>query len=101
DSGTGEEEESLSTSERQKDPDATWTKKNGKSFFGYKNHILIDAKHRFIRSYATSTAKTHESTLFEELIESTTLSGKMYGDSAYDNRRIKELLEEEGMENCI
>lgn len=101
DSGTGEEEESLSASERQKDPDATWTKKNGKSFFGYKNHILIDAKHRFIRSYATSTAKTHESTLFEELIESTTLSGKMYGDSAYDNRRIKELLEEEGMENCI
>jgi IS5 family transposase len=30
---------------RQKDRDARWTKKHGKSFFGYKNHMNADAKH--------------------------------------------------------
>ena len=36
---------------RQKDTDARWTKKNSKSYFGYKNHISVDAGHKFIRSY--------------------------------------------------
>jgi transposase, IS4 family len=29
---------------RQKDTDARWTKKNAKSYYGYKNHINVDAK---------------------------------------------------------
>ena len=36
---------------RQKDIDARWTKKNGKAYFGYKNHISIDVEHKFIRYY--------------------------------------------------
>ena len=31
---------------RQKDRDARWTKKHGRSFFGYKNHVNADAKHK-------------------------------------------------------
>ena len=31
---------------RQKDTDACWTKKNGKTFYGYKNHIEVAAKHK-------------------------------------------------------
>ncbi len=34
---------------RQKDKDARWTKKHGKSFFGYKNHVNADARHKLIR----------------------------------------------------
>ncbi len=34
---------------RQKDTDAKWFKKNGKNHFGYKNHIQVDVKHKFIR----------------------------------------------------
>jgi hypothetical protein len=37
---------------RQKDRDARWTKKHGRSFFGYKNHVNADAKHKLIRHYA-------------------------------------------------
>src|SRR4029077_14004638 len=33
---------------RQKDRDARWTKKHGRSFFGYKNHVNADAKHKLI-----------------------------------------------------
>ena len=29
---------------RQKDKDARWTKKHGKSFFGYKNHVNVDRR---------------------------------------------------------
>jgi IS5 family transposase len=35
---------------RQKDKDARWTKKHGKSFYGYKNHVNADAKHKLIRA---------------------------------------------------
>ena len=39
---------------RQKDRDARWTKKHGRSFFGYKNHVNADAKHKLIRHYAVT-----------------------------------------------
>lgn len=41
---------------RRKDADARWTKKNGKSYYGYKNHISVDVKHKLIRSYAVTDA---------------------------------------------
>ena len=46
---------------RQKDTDARWTKKNGKAFFGYKNHVSIDVGHKFIRSYEVTDASIHDS----------------------------------------
>ena len=46
---------------RQKDKDARWTKKHGKSFYGYKNHVNADAKHKLIRRYAVSDAAVHDS----------------------------------------
>ena len=41
---------------RQKDKDARWTKKHGRSFYGYKNHVNADAKHKLIRRYDVSDA---------------------------------------------
>ena len=29
-----------------------WTKKHGQNFYGYKNHIGVDRKHKLIRRYA-------------------------------------------------
>ena len=45
---------------RQKDRDARWTKKHGRSFFGYKNHVNADAKHKLIRHYAVTDAAVHD-----------------------------------------
>ena len=39
---------------RQKDVDATHTKKHGKSYFGYKLSVSVDLKHGFIRRIATA-----------------------------------------------
>ncbi len=40
----------------QKDLDARWTKKHGKSHYGYKNHISIDKQDKLIRRYKVTDA---------------------------------------------
>src|ERR1700677_4507656 len=41
----------------QKDVDARWTKKNGVSFYGYKNHAKCDEKSKLITSYCIFRSK--------------------------------------------
>ena len=45
----------------QKDIEARWTQKNGKHYYGYKNHIAIDAQHKFIRAHDVTAANVHDS----------------------------------------
>ena len=46
---TPEDWKSKPAKNRQKDKDARWTKKNERSYFGYKNHIGVDRWHKFVR----------------------------------------------------
>ena len=39
----------------QKDTDARWTKKHGRSHFGYKNHVNVDRRHKLVRRYHVAT----------------------------------------------
>ena len=41
---------------RQKDVEARWTKKHGKSHYGYKNHVNVDRRHKLVRRYHVSDA---------------------------------------------
>ncbi|EMN00749.1 IS5 family transposase [Leptospira noguchii] len=68
---------------RQKDTDARWTKKRGKSYFGYKNHIMIDSTHKIIRDYTTTSANVHDSQVCIKLIETMRKGELIFGDSAY------------------
>ena len=52
----------------QKDVDARWTKKHGKSHYGYKNHVNVDRKHKLIRRYHVSDAALHDSQAVDELL---------------------------------
>jgi len=81
---------------RQKDVDARWTKKNGKTYYGYKNHVDIDVKHKFIRGYAVTDASVHDSQVFEELLDDNNSSRDVYADSAYRSEESIEQLEELG-----
>ena len=67
----------------QKDTDARWTKKRGKSYFGYKNHVEVDVKYKLIRKYKVTDAAVHDSRVFEELLDETNTSRDVYADSAY------------------
>jgi IS5 family transposase len=68
---------------RQKDKDARWTKKHGKSFYGYKNHVNADAKHKLIRQYEVTDASLHDSRKFDGLLNQANTSSDVYADSAY------------------
>ena len=68
---------------RQKTTDARWTKKNGKAFFGYKNHVSIDVGHKFIRSYEVTDASVHDSQVFTELLDPNNTGKDAWADSAY------------------
>jgi IS5 family transposase len=77
----------------QKDTDARWTKKNGRSFFGYKNHVQTDVKYKFIRDYKVTDASVHDSQVFEELLDPANTSADVYADSAYRSEESVERLE--------
>ena len=76
---------------RQKDVDARWTKKNGKSFFGYKNHVSVDVKYKLIRNWQVSAANVHDSQVFLGLLAENT-SRDVYADSAYLSEAIQKSL---------
>lgn len=77
---------------RQKDTDARWTKKNGTSYFGYKNHIGVDNKHKLIRTFSVTPASTHDSQVLGELIDPNNSSGEVWADSAYQSEASVEEL---------
>lgn len=66
-----------------KDIEARWTQKNGKNYYGYKNHIAIDVKHKFIRGYDVTAASVHDSQCFERLLDGRNSDRTVYADSAY------------------
>ena len=82
----------CSTSKRNKakatDCDASWTKKAGNYKHGYKSHIGADADSGIITSNKTTTAKTHDATVANDLLHGGEQA--VYGDSGYlgaENRK--------------
>ena len=84
------------TKKRQKDTDARWTKKNGKNYYGYKNHVEIDVAHKLVRDYDVTPASTHDSQVFEELLDETNTSRDVWADSAYRSQEALDKLEQSG-----
>ena len=67
----------------QKDVDARWTKKHGKSFFGYKNHLSVDAEHKLVRRYKVTPANVHDSQVLAEVLDPDNADPQVWADSAY------------------
>ena len=86
---------------RQKDRDARWTKKHGQSFFGYKNHVNADAKHKLIRCYEVTDAAVHDSQVLDELLNKGNTSAEVFADSAYRSDEIEARLKAGGFKSRI
>ncbi len=86
---------------RQKDKDARWTKKHGKSFFGYKNHVNADARHKLIRDYDATDASVHDSQKLDGLLNTTNTSRDVYADSAYRSAETEVKLDKRGFRSRI
>lgn len=75
----------------QKDIDARWTTKNGRSYFGYKNHIGIDVKFKFIRAGETTPASVGDPLMFSSLLRENS-DPSVYADAVYHSiERVREL----------
>ena len=86
---------------RQKDKDARWTKKHGRSLFGYKNHVNADARHKLIRDYAVSDASEHDSQKLDDLLNRSNTSSDVYADSAYRSAETERKLKAWGFRSRI
>ena len=85
----------------QKDTDARWVKKNGRSHYGYKNHVNADRKHKLIRTYVVTDASVHDSQAFDRLLDSSNTGKQVFADSAYRSKAINSTLKEQDLKNEI
>ena len=86
---------------RQKDKDARWTKRYGRSFFGYKNHVNVDRTHKLIRRYAVTDAAVHDSRKLNGLLHRGNTSKDVFGDSAYRSAATEATLKARGFRSRI
>lgn len=67
----------------QKDTDAQWTKKYGKSHYGYKNHVNVERQHKLVRRYHVSDAALHDSQAVDHLLMQGNTGSDVWADPAY------------------
>ena len=101
DGKTPEDWKSKPAKNRQKDKDARWTKKNERSYFGYKNHIGIDRRHKFVRRYVVSDASVHDSQKLEDVLDMSNTASDVWADSAYRSKEVEAKLAECGLKSRI
>ena len=86
---------------RQKDRDATWTKKHGKSYFGYKLSINADKRYKLIRKIKIDTASVHDSQHFDAVEDRNNTSKDLYADRGYPSKAREDWLKARGYRNHI
>ncbi|MDX9861220.1 MAG: IS5 family transposase [Rhodospirillales bacterium] len=95
----------------QKDVDARWTVKIGRPrdkdaarsvpelaipVFGYKNHVAIDRRFGFIRSFAVTDAARHDGALLREVVTTNNTASDVWADTAYRSQANEAWLESRG-----
>lgn len=85
----------------QKDTDADWKLKNGKSYYGYANHIVINNESKLITDFEITTASVHDSQPAVELIQRMSPDQELYADSAYHSEEIRMAMREKEIEGKI
>ncbi len=86
---------------RQKDLEATWTKKHGKSTHGFKLSVCVDRKHKLTRKWVTDTASAHDSQHFEAVLDDWNTRADVYGDRGYPSQEREEQLKAQGYRGRI
>lgn len=81
-------------SNRQIDDDAKWTKKGNVNYFGYKNHVKVDAKSKIITDYDVTPANVHDSQVFEQFYNECE-QDTVYADSAYPKNKLPQNIKAE------
>jgi IS5 family transposase len=86
---------------KHKDIDARWTKKNGETFFGYKNHAKVDTKSKFIDNYEVTDASVHDSQPLDDLLAEDDSGQDFFADSAYTGKEQEKVINKYEMNNKV
>jgi len=77
------------------DPDADFTVRKGRPFYGYKLHMAIDRRTGLVTQHLVTPASTHDSQVFEELLDGK--ESEVFADKAYDSKEHRRLLRRQGI----
>jgi IS5 family transposase len=83
----------------ERDPQAGWTKKNGRSRFGYKAHAAVDEGSGIVRGATLTPADVHDSVPADDLVQGD--EEAVYADEACDSEARRAGLRERGIEPRI
>lgn len=81
------------------DPDADWTRKANKTWFGYKAHLGVDEGSGLIRRAELTSAKVNDSLMAEALICGDEQA--VYADKAYEHKARRQRLKAAGIKDRI
>lgn len=83
--------QAQATSISNRDKDADFTKKRGKTYYGYKGHIAIDEDSEVIKTVEFTKASLHDSSAFDQLVDYSEQA--VFADKGYANKTRREKLE--------
>lgn len=81
------------------DPDAAWTKKGGKYYFGYKLHVGVDQGSGIIRTQQFTPANVNDTVPADALICGDETA--VYADQAYDTKKRRAALKGRGAKDRL
>lgn len=81
------------------EPGATFTRKGGKSYFGYRLHIGVDLGSNLIRRLVLTPAHVNESVVADALICGD--EAAVYADKGYENKQRRKRLKTMGIKDRI
>jgi len=83
--------QAQATARSRRDNDADFTKKRGKTYYGYKGHIAIDEDSELIKTIEFTKASLHDSSAFEQLVDYS--EEAVFADKGYANKARRKKLE--------
>jgi len=87
----GNTEEKKTNRERQTDRDAKGAKKGGKSYYGFKNHVKVDADSKLIVRCTVTAANRHDGKEAANILDEK--DREAYMDACYRGREIEKAMQ--------
>jgi IS5 family transposase len=83
------------------DRDARWTQKHGKSYYGYKVHANVDARHKLIHKIKVTPANVDDGQQLGEMLQVANTRKRVLADRGYDSLTNRQLLAGHGLADGI
>ncbi|WAC71383.1 IS5 family transposase [Roseateles sp. SL47] len=80
---------------RHTDRAARWTKKHGKSHYGYKVHANSDARYKLIRKIKVTPANVDDGQTLKDVLDPSNTGKRVLADRGYDSQANRDLLREQ------